>query len=280
MILFGLHGGIGNSLFCLPAIKALSRTDEVRLVVEGDYDMARMWGRCRYSTAVYEKADSPPPAKSFVGQYTPIQLRGRNPKFCGWPHGTSNYHHPEWAQVKFKAVGDYEKEDVSDWFEGEMPEKEVDFALIPCGKPGDEWSRKKWSGFYMAASCLEGEGYSVEAFGTQDDVRNAGLQGWWRGHYDLEKLPLRLLRCKVAISTDSGVGHLASSLGIPTIMLFTATSHVKGQPLGPHRLITRSLPCAPCQSTDRWKKCFDWECGRISADPVVEEAIDFLKKMY
>jgi hypothetical protein len=280
VILFGLSGGIGNSLFCLPAIKALSRADKISLVVDGDYDMEMLWRRCAYTEKVYgPKSKLPKSDRYITGQYVPASFRGLPVEFCGWPRQTSVYDKPEWAQIKGKSCGDEQAEDVSDWTGYEKVSSDIDFAIIPCGKPGDEWSRKKWAGFYELACRLESDGHSVRAFGQADEIKDAGLQGWWDGPRRLEALPDALRRCRVSVANDSGIGHLACSLGIRTVMLFTATSPIKGRPLGPHRIVALRPPCSPCQSTPRWAACRDWRpCQEIGADGVYKEAVDFLKK--
>ena len=278
-ILFGLHGGIGNSLFCLPAIKALSRLASVNLCVEGDYDMTALWSRCCYVEKVYGPKDSLPRADDYMtGQYVPAAFRGKPVQFCGWPRGESQYARPEWAQIKLKAVGDERKETVVDWLDRSSKNApDIDFALIPCGKPGSEWQRKKWDGFLQLANRLESRGKTVRAFGQREEICASGLLGWWDGPRSLAALPDYLLRCRVAVCTDSGIGHLASSLGIPVVMLFTATSQVKGEPVGDvFKIVSEGLPCAPCQSTPRWGACLDWRCRRIAVERVEKEAINLL----
>jgi glycosyl transferase family 9 (putative heptosyltransferase) len=280
MIMFGLHGGIGNSLFCLPAIKALARTDKVSLCVEGDYDMTELWRRCTYAHKVYGKGNVIPNADRYItGQYVPSQFRGRHVEFCGFPRGTSVYAKSEWAQIKGKACGDERKENVSDWICPQLGiPKDIDFALIPCGKPDEEWSRKKWGGFHQLALKLESLGNAVRAFGQADEIREASLQGWWEGPRKLQALPEALLRCRVAICNDSGIGHLACSLGLPSVFIFTATCTKKGEPVGPHHILSKRLPCAPCQSSPRWGACLDWRCRTIAVDDVAEIAIKMLEQ--
>lgn len=276
-ILFGLSGGLGNMLFALPAIKALARFGPVDLYCEGDYEVSPLFSRCSYAKNVFPRAHKSPMKydRRICADVAPI-INGPWER-CGWPRpADSNYHRPEWAQIKTRAThGDLTREDISDWicWKNEEPKKEVDVALIPCGKPGDEWSRKKWDGFHALALRMESEGRSVESFGMPGEIKEAGLLGWYRGQRQLADLPDGLARCRVAVSTDSGVGHLASSIGVPVVMLFTATSPVKGQPLGLHEIISRRLTCAPCQTTHRWRACLDWKCRSISVDDVLRSTL-------
>lgn len=282
MILFGLAAGLGNSIFCLPAIKALSRLDEVTLWCDADYPIAPLFDRCRYAAHVLAPGnDIPKHDAAFCGHGAPAAFNGLRFLRCGFPHGTTDYRRPEWEQIKLAATGNGEREDVSDWID--IPETrriDRDFALIPGAKPGAEWERKKWGGFRGLAYALEDGGYTCEASGKSGEIAEAWLGEWWRGEKKLEALPEALLRCRVAVTTDSGVGHLASSLGIPCVMLFTATSPVKGQPLGPHRIITGGCEIAPrgCQSTPTWKVCTKWVCREISVAEVAHEAVGLLPR--
>lgn len=279
MILFGLHGGLGNMLFALPAIKALSRIDTVDLYVEGDNaGCAELFSRCRYVRNVYGRGEIPkePYTARFIGDVPPA-LNGPW-KRCGWPRPSSPwYPRPEWAQIKKECLGNETEEDVSDWIE--VPrEKQIDFALVPGCKPGGVWERKRWPGFYQLALALESQRFSVEAFGQREEIEEAKLSGWWKGKRDLLGVADGLARARVAVSTDSGIGHLASSLGTPCVFIFTATSPVKGRPLGPHRIVSRRLPCAPCQSTPRWQECRDWRCQAIKVEEVMAVAVGLLER--
>lgn len=279
MILFGLSGGLGNCVFALPAIKYFSRVAPVGLVVDCDYDAEKLFGRCAYIKKVYKKSDPlPRPTRAFACYSVPASMRGMNIEFVGWPRGTSVYERSEADQILLRSVGGTPNVDVTDWCDGGSPEKSVDVALIPCGKPGDEWLRKRWSGFLALAQKLEADGKSVEAFGQQQEIDDSGLKGWWRGPHKLERLPDALRRCRMAVANDCGPGHLASSLGVPTLMLFTATSPIKGRPVGPHRIIATGCEVAPkgCQSTPTWSRCTDWKCQGIGVDRVRAEVEQML----
>lgn len=273
MILFGLGGGIGNCLFALPAFKALSRHDQVSLVVDADYDCVELFSRCVYVKKVYSAKDKLPKADRYLtNQYVPAAFRGKPVEFCGYPRGTSVYAKPEWAQIKGKACGNEEKEDVSGWIKTGSEEKNIDFALIPCGKPGDEWSRKRWPGFHSLARTLESRGYSVRAFGQRQEISDSGLLENWSGHRNIQDLVEYLRKCRVAVCNDCGIGHLASSLGVRSVFIFTSTSVVKGQPLGWHKIISNKMTCSPCQSTPRWAACQNWQCRDIAVEVVAAEA--------
>lgn len=287
MICFGLHGGIGNALFCLPAIKRLAERDDVALYVEGDVPMADLFARCQYVDRVYGIGDLVPRADAyFVGHDAPAAfVRGKiHFKRCGFPWGTSRYDWPEWEQVLREATGTRDRVDVRDWCAPSSSPKSpyVDIGIVPGCKPGDEWSRKKWPSFAEFADAMNAEGYVVEAFGLEGEILEAKISGWWRGPRPLADLPEALRNCRIVVSTDSGIGQLAASLGIPMVMLFTATSPVKGDPVGEPALVKKlslMLACAPCQSTPRWRECKNWRCRDITVSEVRGAVLDLLARI-
>jgi heptosyltransferase-2 len=53
--------------------------------------------------------------------------------------------------------------------------------------------------------------------------------------------------CRFFVTNDSGLMHMASALGLPTVAVFGSTDHVTTGPRGPQTRIVRRLPsCAPC----------------------------------
>lgn len=277
MIVAGLHGGLGNCLFMLPALTALARSNQVSLYVAGDYPMAALWQRCAMARSVWphpRMVAARAPGRWICGQYSP-PLR-RHWQRCGWPEGTRAYPHPEWAQIKRLACGDMSRENVTGWIQDLQPGPAVDVGLIPGCKPGGEWARKRWPGMAQLAAELRAAGCSIASFGQAEEIEEAGLRDVWTGPQPLERLPDLLAGCRVVVGTDSGVAHLASSLGVPVVMLFTATCPTKGDPVGQPELVrklTLRLPCAPCQSTPRWRECGEWQCRQIPVAAVFAAAM-------
>lgn len=274
-ILFGLQGGIGNALFCLPAILKLSRRADVSLLVGGDYPMADLFARCAFVKRVYRPGDTLPPFDEYLcGQYAPPAPRVRW-RFCGWPKGTTTYDMPEHEQVSYLATGDRGAEYVGNWAQASAEKDPFTLGIIPGCKPGPVWERKRFLGMEAVCRLLEAAKWKLRIFGQRADAPEPLPGEDLRDKLSLAALPDALCRCCAVISTDSGIGHLASSLWIPTVMIFTATSPVKGRPMGPHVSVFRGLKCSPCQSTPRWPACVDWKCRKIEPDSVVH-ALDHL----
>lgn len=267
-ICFGLHGGLGNCIFALPAIKLLSERHKLSIYVEGDYpQMRELFQRCRYAPVV----DMPQPADRYLcAQYPPRQMGQSRWIVCGWPDGTSRYVRPEWQQIIERACRTTAgRVDVTDWVKDLRREPRFDVGLIAGCKPGYEWSRKKWPRMRELAGRLVESGRSVIAFGLEDEIGEAGLAPWYGGRSKLRYLPELLCEARQIVGTDSGVTQLAASIGLPTTVIYTATCPTKGDPVAEATKISKGLSCAPCQSTPRWRACTNWRCREISVEEVM-----------
>jgi ADP-heptose:LPS heptosyltransferase len=284
-VCFGLASGIGNALFCLPAIKALAEQEPVTLYVDGDYDMLKLFEACRYAERVVGEPESIPKADRYlVGHAAPPRfVKSRVAyKRCGFAYGTTTYQAPEWCQVLEAAAGRKQRMDVSDWWIGQ--DRPVgspwfaDVALIPGCKPGVEWARKKYPGMADLARALRGLGLKVAIFGRREDSPEDIPHTYdLRDLTPLHEVPGMLRACRAAVGTDSGLTHLAASLNVPTVFVYTATSPVKGDPVG-NRItkLWRGLECSPCQSIPRWHQCKDWKCRELPVEEVLVSVLKFL----
>lgn len=279
-VLVGLAGGIGNSIFNLPMLKAMRELGHVPIgYVETDYPSASLWSRCRYLDRVVEAPDPLPAAEVFVsGPWAPRLMSSQpSTRRYVYPSGAS-YAVPEWKLI-LKAAEDLgwagERPDVSDWCL-DLDRSERWHVGIAAGcKPGTIWERKKYPKMPEVAEKLLAMGLKVCSFGTERDPQIPGVD--MRGMYRLGDMPEALASCRVVVGVDGGIMQLAASLGIPSIVIYTATNDVKGDPVwaGAEKL-SRGIPCSPCQSTPAWSLCQDWICRDIPVDLVVGK---ILKKM-
>jgi ADP-heptose:LPS heptosyltransferase len=78
--------------------------------------------------------------------------------------------------------------------------------------------------------------------------------------------------CRFFIGNDSGVSHMASALGIPTMALFGPTDPTVWSPRGEKVWVVRSrIPCSPC-GRERFFQCSDSECMKeIGVEEVLTE---------
>lgn len=83
-------------------------------------------------------------------------------------------------------------------------------------------------------------------------------------------------RCRLFISNDSGLMHIAGALNIPTIAIFGSTNPVTTSPMGEKSIIVRKeVPCSPCLK----KNCpTDFRCmDLISVEDVLKPAQNLLE---
>ena len=68
------------------------------------------------------------------------------------------------------------------------------------------------------------------------------------GKYSLRESMILISLCKYALATDSGLGHISSIIGVPTISFFGANRSIVTGPIGEHSIsIDKSHRCKPCR---------------------------------
>lgn len=123
---------------------------------------------------------------------------------------------------------------------------------------------------YGAATILFGSAADRET--TAAVRRSSGLPLVdLAGKTDLRSAVALMARCRLFISNDSGLMHVAGALNIPTIAIFGSTNPTTTSPLGERStVISRYVSCSPCLKTT----CpTDFRCmDAITADAVYETA--------
>lgn len=124
--------------------------------------------------------------------------------------------------------------------------------------PGSKHWNKQWPiEYYLEiAQRLDERGYAIELFGSSDDARfcsllKAAVPGAidHSGSLSLSELPGALAKCSLAITNDSGLMHLASAVGVPTLSFFGPTVKEFGfAPRSEKALVLENvgLYCRPC----------------------------------
>ncbi|RLG13732.1 hypothetical protein DRN69_05110 [Candidatus Pacearchaeota archaeon] len=105
------------------------------------------------------------------------------------------------------------------------------------------------------------------------------------GEKNLKNVGALIAKCKVFISTDSGLGHGATALRIPTLAIFGPAQVLRTSPYGKYgHYISLNLPCSPClkypfHSTSSKIKCNrNFECLRnIKVEDVINKINEILK---
>lgn len=80
------------------------------------------------------------------------------------------------------------------------------------------------------------------------------------------------------VGIDCGLAHIAAALGIPSVVIFGATSLQKNRPLGKNvKIIQSKLPCSPCQFKYTWELCQNTQCMDIHPSQLIA-ALEKIKK--
>jgi ADP-heptose:LPS heptosyltransferase len=68
------------------------------------------------------------------------------------------------------------------------------------------------------------------------------------GKYSMRESMALISVCQFALASDSGLGHISASLGIPTISLFGAGDSEMTKPIGRQTfVINKKVHCSPCR---------------------------------
>jgi ADP-heptose:LPS heptosyltransferase len=279
LIAVGLASGLGNCILMLPVTKALKILGhEIAFYVEDDNHSAELWKRCAYADHVVEAPADLNGYKLICGLWRPASwhgIAGISRYQCIYPYLASE------AETNMNLARDLgwtgDMPDVSDWCRDLDRTPRWDVGIVP-GCKGGFWLRKRHPGMAAVAAHFLAQGRRVAVFGRPSDDVEA-IPGEHVETPRIEDLPDALAGCRIIIGTDSGVTHLANSLGMPTVIVHTASSAMKATPVSkPFRQVYRDdLPCRPCQGTAAWQSCREWRCRQINPVRVIEAAEAFLE---
>lgn len=159
--------------------------------------------------------------------------------------------------------------------------------------PGSKHFTKRWPSEYFIelGNELFSKGYEILVFGGKDDKEICELiTSQVNGSInvsndnDLLKTASEIRNCKLVICNDSGLMHVAASVGVPVIAIFGSSVREFGfSPYGVPNLIleNKSLSCKPCSHIGRSncpKKHF--KCMKeITPQIVLENVTQFLSKL-
>jgi len=159
---------------------------------------------------------------------------------------------------------------------------------LVCLNPAGGWKTKQWSlerycalGQRLATTLgaqilLLGAGPSLQrirALKQRCDVDYVDLSG----RTSADEAMALLARVSLVVSDDSGLMHLASVQGIPTVAIFGATRGTWSRPLGKHTrgFYSEDLPCGACMQASCARE--DFHClDRVSAEAVFEQAMELV----
>ena len=140
-----------------------------------------------------------------------------------------------------------------------LVEKGLGNRALAALAPGAAHATKRWPlpHWIALAQRLRSAGLVPVAVGGPDDrglARQLGASGLAEsaaGEFSLQETGALLARCRVLVSGDTGVMHMATGVGTPVVALFGPTVEQFG--FFPYRapaiVLQRELACRPCSSS-------------------------------
>jgi heptosyltransferase-1 len=133
---------------------------------------------------------------------------------------------------------------------------------------GTTWDSKLWPDQYwlQLARIAGREGYRVKVlWGNAVEEKRAKLLAKAGGHVEviapmgLTDISTLLTTCSGAVAVDTGLGHLAAALSVPTVSIYGASSYKLTGTWGNFQQhLSPGLSCSPCMS----KRCLNKELLR------------------
>lgn len=285
--LVGVSAGIGNAIFTLPLIKVAHDLGYgILLYSDTDYRTRKLFERCIWIDQTYSDPDPLPKSDlALAGPFCPkamleLPFLSRTTWMPGQGHPE-----PEWRRIlrslePYQVLKNLKRPDVTNWCRWLNRTKRFDFGIVPGCKPGSVWAKKRYPPMRHVGQSLLDKGHTVAVFGSKDDQAEKIPGENFMGKLPLQDLPDALASCRVLIGVDNGPMHIGASLGIPSVIIYTAVSEVKGDPVGPPQFIRkvypRGLSCRPCAPGPLWHECTNWKCRKIDPARVIVRALELL----
>lgn len=175
----------------------------------------------------------------------------------------------------------------------QIPPLSGPFAVV---HPGGSTIYKLWeTGKFieLVKSLHELHGLSVVFVGGRNDrkvtnrildgVKQAGCRTVsYTGKLSIAMTAGVMRQAELFIGSDSGLAHLATGLGLPTVVLFGPSDHLKwGVADARHAVVRRNLSCSPCFIFGYHKPCRTIACMRqISVKDVLEAVEKVISPLY
>ena len=289
-VLVHLATGIGNIVFATPLLQVLASAGfVVDVLLDADYagvgELLQGWsavrtvydGRCeRVNYVAYTQLVVAVPPFSW-GRYAPwyAQTKGTIPR----PPDILFYRNEQAYYLDFaRRLGCNMRKPPYYFLPVSSEDADGDrrtIVLAPGCKP-EAMAAKRWPFFPELAASFE----DVVVVGTNDDLlRFDGSPMAFPKHarsfvgsLTLRETAAVIARARVVVGNDSGLGHIAGALGVPTILLFGPTPDRTLGHLPLNVTVMRTdLECEPCWFERRFHACnARVDClNRLSLDSVV-----------
>jgi ADP-heptose:LPS heptosyltransferase len=129
---------------------------------------------------------------------------------------------------------------------------------IGCKMDVNDWGDSNWAELLRVLSARLG-GWGLAAFGAPvERARTEALLSYWQGprvnfcgRFSARESAAVLRRCTAYVGHDSGPMHLAASVGLPGVGIYSSTNPPgRWFPYGKeHTVIYKRVPCSPCGLT-------------------------------
>ena len=157
---------------------------------------------------------------------------------------------------------------------------EADRPLVVL-HPGARWASKLWplASWASLSEWFHAQGFQVAVTGSAADRELvASITAQCRaplvnlaGSTSLAQLAAILRKARLAVTTDTGVMHLAATLGTKVVALFGPTAPWRTGPFGEgHQVVRLGLACSPCFK----RQCPDPRCLNDLTPAMVEAACE------
>jgi ADP-heptose:LPS heptosyltransferase len=127
--------------------------------------------------------------------------------------------------------------------------------------------------FYILLGPAEGASAMKK---IEDFIQRNRIEAGIIGNDSLSVVAAALKSSSLYVGNDSGITHLSSALGTPTIAVFGPTDHRTWGPGGNVRIVRPNLECSPCREDD-YRKCDAVRClGSVTVEGVISAAQELL----
>lgn len=263
--LLGVGSGIGNMTHVSPLIRHLAQTlgHRIDIVVSEDYSNSLFmlqnskWVNSAFSLRPHvlsKRYDT-----VFITHcFGPARVRF-NARRILWSRDWAEFrpdHALHEAVFNFEAAKqllniDYDERDTRQYYLSDLAYSRPASKLVGLhgGSKTGFWASKRWPYYSEFAESLQKLGFRVASFGTPEEYIE-GTENMTGG--TIEEMARKMCDCSFFVGNDSGVMHVANSLGIPLIAIFGPTNSKTRGPLRPtSRAISLAKPCAPCECNDK-----------------------------
>ncbi|MBI3398707.1 MAG: lipopolysaccharide heptosyltransferase II [Deltaproteobacteria bacterium] len=188
----------------------------------------------------------------------------------------------------------YLTEEEKDWAKNFLNDQGIGSGIVAGMAPGASYGpAKRWMPDRfreVAKRFIHNYGAKIVLFGGKDDNgicndlfngigREAILKGLnLAGEVALRKSIALISRCHLFITNDSGLMHIAASLGVPTVAIFGSTDPNLTGPIGDKAvIIKKDIECSPC--FERECRYGHYNCFKmVAANDVYEASVRFIKE--